>query len=76
MYTCTMGLFCQENDDRSVLLPLNMTSCQMSLKVISSTNVKLRSIALLCLNSYCFVFSSSLNGRRPILGLSSVFTRI
>ena len=30
-----MGLFCQENDERSVLLPLNMTSYQMSLKVIS-----------------------------------------
>ena len=44
MYTYTMGFFCEENDERSVLLPLNMTSCQMSLKVVSSTNLKSRSI--------------------------------
>ena len=44
MYTCIIRFFCQENDERSVLLPLNMTSCQMSMKVISSANVKLRSI--------------------------------
>ena len=45
MYTCTIwDFFCQENDERSVLLPHNMTSCQMSLNVISSANVKSRSI--------------------------------
>ena len=28
-----MGFVCQENYEQSVLLPLNMTSCQMSVKV-------------------------------------------
>ena len=40
MYTCSMGLFCQENEERSVLLPVNMTSCQMSLKIISPLVVR------------------------------------
>ena len=44
MQACTMGFFCQENDERSLLLPLNMTSCQISIKVISSSNVKSRLI--------------------------------
>ena len=38
------GIFCKENDERFVLLLLSMTSCHMSLKVISSANVKSRSI--------------------------------
>ena len=44
MYICTMRLFYQEDDERFVLLSLNITSYKMSLKVISSANVKLRSI--------------------------------
>ena len=56
-----MVFFCQENDERSVLLPLNMTSCQMSLKaiLISSANVvKIDSpYAELCLINYCFLCS-------------------